>query len=359
MGSAAPGRTPPDSTASASRATSARCRDRTWRGVAPLPPDGVGAAARVGPTEPHPVLADHRGADRTRPPVVVGPVGDDVPEARQRRARLVGRCAPRRPAGRGSWRGARRNRGSERVASRGASTACCGAMPKAVMLSSTCSIACCWTSPPGVPKAMKARPSRSTSEGAGVSRGRLPPATSLAWPGMSQPCEPRGETTQPTPGMTGESTPPGSLGRGRERVALRVDHRDVGSVERARVRRRADRATRPPWPLRTAALPSGSPGGRHVGPRAILADQAAAQLGVGLRQQRLRGHLHEARIAVVGLAVGEGELHRLHHEVQAARACCGRARASRTPRSGSASGGRPAPGTRSRTRPPRSRGRWS
>jgi len=80
------------------------------------------------------------------------------------------------------------------------------------MLSSTWSIACCCTSPPGVPKAMKARPSRSTKDGAGVSRGRLPPATSLAWPGSSQPCEPRGETTQPTPGITGESTPPGSLG---------------------------------------------------------------------------------------------------------------------------------------------------
>ncbi len=47
--------------------------------------------------------------------------------------------------------------------------------------------------------------------GAGVRRGRLPGATSLACPGVSQPWEPRGDTTQPTPGTTGESTE-GSLG---------------------------------------------------------------------------------------------------------------------------------------------------
>ena len=58
---------------------------------------------------------------------------------------------------------------------------------------------------------MNARPPRSTMDGAGVSRGRLPGATTLGWPGWSHPCEPRGETTQPTPGITGESTP-GSLG---------------------------------------------------------------------------------------------------------------------------------------------------
>ena len=47
--------------------------------------------------------------------------------------------------------------------------------------------------------------------GAGVRRGRLPGATTLAWLGSSQPCEPRGETTQPTPETAGESTL-GSLG---------------------------------------------------------------------------------------------------------------------------------------------------
>src|SRR5215470_6314578 len=84
-------------------------------------------------------------------------------------------------------------------------------MPKAVTLRNTWSIACCWTSPPGVPNGMNNRPSRNTMAGAGVRRGRLPGATSLACPGASQPCEPRGDTTQPTPGTTGESTD-GSLG---------------------------------------------------------------------------------------------------------------------------------------------------
>ena len=72
-------------------------------------------------------------------------------------------------------------------------------------------MACCWTSPPGVPKGMKSRPFLNAMAGAGVRRGRLPGATSLGCPGISQPCEPRGDTTQPTPGISGESTQ-GSLG---------------------------------------------------------------------------------------------------------------------------------------------------
>ena len=101
--------------------------------------------------------------------------------------------------------------GKERVARRGASMARCTGMPYAVTLRKTCSMACCCTSPPGVPNGMKSLPSLKAMAGAGVRRGRLPGATSLGWPGASQPCEPRGETTQPTPGTTGESTH-GSLG---------------------------------------------------------------------------------------------------------------------------------------------------
>ena len=87
----------------------------------------------------------------------------------------------------------------------------CGSMPKTVMFRKTWSIACCWTSPPGVPNGMKRRPPVNAMAGAGVSRGRLPGATTLGCSGSSQPCEPRGETTQPTPVTTGESTF-GSLG---------------------------------------------------------------------------------------------------------------------------------------------------
>ena len=58
---------------------------------------------------------------------------------------------------------------------------------------------------------MNSRPPVNAIAGAGVRRGRLPGATTLGCCGSSQPCEPRGETTQPTPGTTGESTL-GSLG---------------------------------------------------------------------------------------------------------------------------------------------------
>src|SRR5262249_19273844 len=84
-------------------------------------------------------------------------------------------------------------------------------MPNTLVLRNTCSIACCCTSPPGVPNGIRSLPPDSAIAGAGVRRGRLPGATTLAWLGSSQPCEPRGETTQPTPDTAGQ-TPLGSLG---------------------------------------------------------------------------------------------------------------------------------------------------
>ena len=84
-------------------------------------------------------------------------------------------------------------------------------MPHTVVLRNTCSIACCCTSPPGVPNGISSLPPVNAMAGAGVSRGRLPGATTLACAGSSQPCEPRGDTTQPTPDTAGESTL-GSLG---------------------------------------------------------------------------------------------------------------------------------------------------
>ena len=62
-----------------------------------------------------------------------------------------------------------------------------------------------WTSPPGVPNAITAPSGWSSMAGLGVSRGRFPGATALAWPGSSQPCEPRDETVSPVPGMIGVS----------------------------------------------------------------------------------------------------------------------------------------------------------
>ena len=84
-------------------------------------------------------------------------------------------------------------------------------MPNTVTFRKTCSIACCCTSPPGVPNGMNTRPLRNAIAGAGVRRGRLPGITTLLCAGSSQPCEPRGDTTHPTPATTGESVL-GSLG---------------------------------------------------------------------------------------------------------------------------------------------------
>ncbi len=96
--------------------------------------------------------------------------------------------------------------GKLREATRGASMASWIDSPKTATLRKTWSMACCWTSPPGVPKGMRSAPPRNAIAGAGVSRGRLPGATTLGWAGSSQPCDPRGETTHPTPGTTGPST---------------------------------------------------------------------------------------------------------------------------------------------------------
>ena len=190
-------------------------------------------------------------------------------------------------------------------------------------------------------------------DGAGVSRGRLPGATTLGCPGSSHPCEPRGETTQPTPGMTGESTPGIARRRG-EGVALRVDDRDIGRVERAPGPHRdrpgdavaavGDRSQR----VRIA-------GRRQVGPGAVLPDQRAPRLGVLLRQEPVGGHFH---VRAGRRSTPRGRRRRASSPrsgCAAPGACCGRGRASRSSRSGSASAAAPAPGTRSRTPRPRIR----
>src|SRR2546425_878897 len=101
----------------------------------------------------------------------------------------------------------------------------CGSIPKTVVFRKTWSIACCWTSPPGVPKGMK----------------RRPPVNAIA-------------------------------------VA----------------------------------------GGRHLGPRPLL-DEPLPRRRVRLREEAVGGDLHEVRIAVVRIAIREGELDRLDEPVQVRR----------------------------------------
>src|SRR5207244_9711941 len=99
--------------------------------------------------------------------------------------------------------------------------------------------------------------------GAGGSRGRLPGATSLACPGVSQPGEPRGETTQPTPGITGESTP-GSLGVAEKALpsASTTQRYEVSSEPPGSMAAWPDT---PCPPLATARSPRGSPAGGRSG----------------------------------------------------------------------------------------------
>src|SRR5439155_206620 len=62
--------------------------------------------------------------------------------------------------------------GKLREATRGISIACWIGMPKTATFKNTWSIACCWTSPPGVPNG-SGRPSSKAMAGAGVRGGRI------------------------------------------------------------------------------------------------------------------------------------------------------------------------------------------
>src|SRR5215813_13391273 len=89
--------------------------------------------------------------------------------------------------------------------------AACGSIPNTAMLRKTWSIDWHCTSPPGVPSGMNGLPSVNTIAGQGVSRGRLPGATALAWPSTAHDCEPRDEMPRPVPGVIGALRHP-SLG---------------------------------------------------------------------------------------------------------------------------------------------------
>ena len=94
--------------------------------------------------------------------------------------------------------------------------------------------------------------------------------------------------------------------------------------------------------------------------RLTRVDQRGALLGVGLRQQALGRHLHERRVAVVGVAVGVGQLHRLDDRVDVVRRCRAHRPRGRSSRGCSASAGATGPGCRSRACRRCSRGRsWS
>ena len=88
-------------------------------------------------------------------------------------------------------------------------------------------------------------------------------------------------------------------GRGGEAIALRVDDRDVGRVERPGRPRGAER-TRHHRPAPQRGHGVGVPRRRHAWPRAILADEGAPHIGIGFREQRVSGHLDVLGVTVVG-----------------------------------------------------------
>jgi len=65
---------------------------------------------------------------------------------------------------------------------RGASIASCGRMSNTATLRKTWSACWSWLSPPGLLRARNGVPSRSTTVGLSVVRGRLPPRTMFGWP---------------------------------------------------------------------------------------------------------------------------------------------------------------------------------
>ncbi|CFP60417.1 Uncharacterised protein [Bordetella pertussis] len=85
---------------------------------------------------------------------------------------------------------------------RGASIAVCGSMPNSVMFSSTCSMACTWLLPPGLPSGRMRLPRWMAMAGLGVSRGRLPGARLAGWLASARDWDPREDGHSPVPGIT-------------------------------------------------------------------------------------------------------------------------------------------------------------
>src|ERR1700722_12979725 len=106
--------------------------------------------------------------------------------------------------------------GNEYDATRGASIAVCGSMPKCMTFSNTWSMAWVCTSPPGVPNGITPPSLVTKIAGLGVSRGRLPGATPAGCFGSGRLCEPRPDGVIPRPGTTGTLPDPS------EGVALNV-----------------------------------------------------------------------------------------------------------------------------------------
>ena len=234
------------------------------------------------------VGADHDRADRARAPVPVGPARSTTwPSSAERRARLGGHARARPRAGPASSGAARTNRGSCASPRRGASTACCGGMPYAIMLRKHLQHrlllhVAARRAERHEQRAVLKRHGRRRRQARPLAaarprsdaRARASPASRAARHDAADARHHRRVHVR-------------IARRGREAVALRVDHARRRTCRACPAIPRRGRAPRRGVPFLSAAMPSGSPAGGMLGPRAILADQRAAHVGVRLREQRV------------------------------------------------------------------------
>ena len=183
-------------------------------------------------------------------------------------------------------------------------------MPKCTCARKTCSVHwSCW-SPPGVPSASTGSPSRATSVGDSVVRGRFPGSSEFGSPSSSQNICARVPRQKPSSGMTGapHSQPPLGVAEtmfpqrsttSRCTVSPRVGSPTPGAAATARDGRRQARVV--------AAGP-------QLG-RRLVADEAPPLVGVRAREEHVHRHVDEVGVAVPRLAVGERELRALGDRV--------------------------------------------
>ena len=134
---------------------------------------------------------------------------------------------------------------------------------------------------------------------------------------------------KPQPADHGRRAQPSAAGRGRHHVALAVHGVQVSGVAQVGVAE-AEVPNLAGFQLQRPAIVLGhvKRGVRRnavpeiAGPhlkRRLLTNQPAALGGIVLREQLIERHVVEAWVAVVGLAVGEGQLGALNHRVQVLR----------------------------------------
>ena len=193
--------------------------------------------------------------------------------------------------------------------------AACGSIPKSIMLSSTWAIAWGWTSLPGEPKTISSLPSFSARAG---SRGQARPLAALdagrvglVDPGLAAA---RGRM-RPSPGIIGVAPTP-SLGVAEKPLPQLIHGRSSSwcpaPASVAAVAARS--ASRRPPGLRSNA--HGSPGAGISAQARSIAMRSRQVAAYSLLSRPVHRHLHEVRIAVIGVAIGEGGVQRRDDQVE-------------------------------------------